>query len=125
MSKSKFLLFSLCLFLLIGCDSNPYAKGELVYKNMCASCHMDDGSGLGGNIPSLKNKTLYQDMGLLTCTITKGRINLENRSLAMPAFDQLSDIDLANLINFLNHQFGDDKQYLPNNVSNLKKACNE
>ncbi len=92
---------------------------------MCASCHMDDGSGLGGNIPSLKNKTLYQDMGLLTCTITKGRINLENRSLAMPAFDQLSDIDLANLINFLNHQFGDDKQYLPNNVSNLKKACNE
>ncbi len=92
---------------------------------MCASCHMDDGSGLGGNIPSLNNNLLYKDMELLTCTIVKGRVNLENRSLAMPAFDQLTDIELANLINFLSHQFGDDKQYLLNDVSKFKSGCTE
>ncbi|MEN0050399.1 MAG: cytochrome c, partial [Bacteroidota bacterium] len=45
------LIFPLAFF--ITCQENPYQQGYYLYQNYCANCHMDDGSGLGKNIPTI------------------------------------------------------------------------
>ena len=40
-------------YLFQSCQSNPYVHGEILYENFCANCHMEDGTGLIGNIPPL------------------------------------------------------------------------
>lgn len=68
---------------------------------------MDDGSGLGTYIPTLKQSGL--DYILQICVIKNGR---GQKNLVMPGF-KLTEVESANLINYLNEQFGNKKVWLP------------
>jgi len=77
------------------------AKGEKVYADNCASCHMDDGAGIAGTFPAIKGSA-----------IVKGELNeqvalmLKGKGM-MPAFGQmLSAVDFAAVSTFIRNGLG-------------------
>lgn len=95
------------------CANQPYTDGEAIYRNKCANCHLDDGQGLGKLIPPLQDPeffTLHRDQlpcylrnGLNDTIIVAGQIYAEN----MPAMPELNDVDITNVLNYINHRWGD------------------
>lgn len=77
------------------------AKGETVYSNNCASCHMDDGTGMEGTFPAISGSA-----------IVEGEINVQvnlmmNGKGMMPAFGQmLSAVDFAAVSTFIRNGLG-------------------
>lgn len=113
------LFFSLLLLFLYNCDSQPYRQGEILYQNFCANCHMDDGSGLVGNIPPLaQSDYLKENQSRLACIIRYGMegevvVNGKTYQNPMPAIPQLTEFEIANIINYVNQAWGNDYGYLP------------
>ena len=107
------LLFGLIFLLNILTNRNE-AKGALLYKNYCANCHMDQGEGLRGLIPPLaKADYLQKHQGDLACIIRYGMkgeivVNGQSYKQAMPGNAELSDIEITNLINYINRQWGNE-----------------
>ncbi|GAB5553260.1 MAG: hypothetical protein Sapg2KO_28510 [Saprospiraceae bacterium] len=96
------------------CQSQPYPQGEILYNNFCANCHMDDGSGLAGNIPPLAQADYLKNNPLeVACIINKGmtgavEVNGQTYNQPMAAIPQLSEFEITNVINYINHAWGND-----------------
>ncbi|MCK5829609.1 MAG: cytochrome c oxidase subunit II [Methylococcales bacterium] len=77
------------------------AKGETVYANNCASCHMDDGAGLSGTFPAItKSSIVTGDIDTQTSLLMEGKG-------MMPAFGQmLSAVDFAAVSTFIRNGLG-------------------
>jgi len=77
------------------------AKGEAVYANNCASCHMPDGSGMPGTFPAIKGSPVVTgDMD------TQIEIMMNGKGM-MPAFGQmLSAVDFAAVATFIRNGLG-------------------
>ncbi len=77
------------------------AKGEAVYANNCASCHMPDGSGMPGTFPAIKGSPIVTgDMD------TQIEIMMNGKGM-MPAFGQmLSAVDFAAVATFIRNGLG-------------------
>lgn len=96
------------------CQSQPYQQGEILYNNFCASCHMDDGTGLVGNIPPLAQADYLKNNPLMVaCIINKGmtgpvEVNGQTYNQPMAAIPQLSEFEITNVINYINHAWGND-----------------
>ena len=91
----------------ISCQDYP--RGEQIYLDKCASCHMPDGTGLGAMIPSLGySSMLREDREGVVCLIRYGLINPDSAVIMtpMPGFPALSDTDLSNLINYMHTSWG-------------------
>jgi len=107
-------LFVLSVFLLVGCQINPYRDGEQVYKTQCANCHMDSGEGLSSLIPTLaQSDYLAPNRAALPCVIRYGlrdTITVNGKIFAeqMPPNATLSEVDIVNVLNFVNHAWGND-----------------
>lgn len=77
------------------------AKGESVYTNNCASCHMADGAGMSGAFPAITGSS-----------IVTGDINAQvnlmlNGKGMMPAFGQmLTPVDFAAVATFIRNGLG-------------------
>ena len=85
------------------------AKGEKVYNTMCAGCHQVNGLGLGAAFPALKDSPVATGPAA-------GHIDIVlNGKKTMPAWKQLSDIDLAAVITYERNAWG-------NNASVVKPA---
>ncbi|MCB9040325.1 MAG: cytochrome c [Lewinellaceae bacterium] len=104
---------------LFNCERKPHRQGEILYQNFCANCHMDDGSGLAGNIPPLaQSDYVAQNQGRLACIIRYGMegevvVNGKMYLNPMAGIPQLSEFEIANIINFINQAWGNDYGYLP------------
>ncbi len=102
------------IFLLNILTNRNEAKGALLYRNNCANCHMDQGEGLRGLIPPLaKADYLQKYQGDLACIIRYGMkgeivVNGQSYNQAMPGNAELSDIEITNLINYINRQWGNE-----------------
>ncbi|MCD2451762.1 cytochrome c oxidase subunit II [Methylicorpusculum oleiharenae] len=96
------------------------AKGEAVYQNNCASCHMADGAGMAGAFPALTGSKLVNgDINSQIDLVYKGKG-------MMPAFGQmLSEVDFAAVItytrNALGNAVGDSVQ--PSAIKSLKSSA--
>ncbi|MBS3952060.1 MAG: cytochrome c oxidase subunit II [Methylomicrobium sp.] len=96
------------------------AKGESVYQNNCASCHMADGAGMAGAFPALTGSKLVNgDINSQIDLVYKGKG-------MMPAFGQmLSEVDFAAVItytrNALGNAVGDSVQ--PSAIKSLKSSA--
>ena len=98
------------------------AKGESVYTNNCASCHMPDGTGMAGTFPAISGSP-----------VVTGDINAQidlmyNGKGMMPAFGQmLSEVDFAAVVtytrNALGNSVGDSVQ--PSAIKSLKSSMPE
>lgn len=78
---------------------------------------MEDGSGLIGNIPPLAGADYLQTHSdKLACIIRYGIsekivVNEKEYSTPMAGVPQLTDVEIANIINYINHEWGNDNGY--------------
>jgi mono/diheme cytochrome c family protein len=108
------------LFLFSGCNSQPYTQGQAIYDFHCGGCHMEDGSGLAKLIPPLDSSRLtLSDPAKLVCLIRKGLPINTVTGQKMPANSSMTDVELANLINFLGVEYGYNPQTIK--VTEIKK----
>ena len=77
------------------------AKGETIYANNCASCHMPDGSGMPGTFPAIKGSPI------VTGDIKQQIEIMFNGKGMMPAFGQmLNAVDFAAVATFIRNGLG-------------------
>ncbi|MEL7119820.1 MAG: cytochrome c [Bacteroidota bacterium] len=96
------------------CNDNPYKQGEAIYNNVCASCHMVDGSGLEQQIPALAGADYLEENNLYTaCIIRYGisdtiLVNGVTYNQPMEGNRELSEFQITNVMNYINHAWGND-----------------
>jgi mono/diheme cytochrome c family protein len=89
------------------------ARGEGVYLDQCAACHMEDGAGMPDVFPALKGSSAIQAKAPATLlrVILGGAAKVATASkptpLAMPAFDgKLNDDDIAAVLTYIRNAWG-------------------
>lgn len=87
-------------------------QGENLYQTYCANCHQTDGSGLRQLIPPLaKADYMLEDLGRTLCLIKHGAksriiVNGIDYQQKMPANEQLTDIEITQIANFIYNSWG-------------------
>lgn len=110
------LIFAIILSFFVGlrCTQSPYIQGEILYSNFCESCHMQDGSGLGAEIPPLAGADyIPANQEKLACLIRHGiseeiAVNGKKYQQLMPGVEALSDVEITNIINYVNQAWSND-----------------
>jgi thiosulfate dehydrogenase len=88
------------------------SKGGLGYAQFCASCHQTDGRGFSPVFPSLAANpaVLSANADSLIHVALTGWTSAQTatypRAYTMPAFDQLSDQELADILTFVRNSWG-------------------
>lgn len=90
------------------------AAGELVYTQFCVSCHLPDGGGVENlNPPLIKTAFINGDKARLITTILNGmnqvEINGDRYNNVMPAFNYLTDKQVADVLTYVRNSFGNKK----------------
>ena len=99
------------------CKQAPYTHGKILYDKFCAQCHQDDGAALRKLIPPLANSDyLVNHKDQLACLIRygiKGKmvVNGITYDKEMPPIPEFSDIEIANVINYINASWGNNNGY--------------
>lgn len=112
------LTLLLCLAAALACHRQPYPQGQALYQTHCASCHMDDGLGLRGVIPPLAGADyLARDPGAAACIIRHGLqgeivVNAKAYNQPMEGIPQLTEFQIANIINYINSAWGNNYGYV-------------
>jgi cytochrome c551 len=118
--KSKLLTFlslALVLTLAHACKTDKYTQGKFLYDKYCVNCHGENGEQLADLIPPLaKSDYLTQHAADLPCLIYYGyqgkmTVNGVEYNHQMPGNPTFNDIDIANVINYINHSFGNNNGY--------------
>jgi len=130
-SKTCFISLSLIFVLLhAACDTNPYREGERLYKANCANCHMDNGEGLSALIPPLAGADyLGKNREKLPCVVKYGlkdsiTVNGKIYAEQMPGVESLSDIQITNILNYVNNAWGNRHEpYRLDEVRTLLENC--
>lgn len=101
-----------------------YREGEQVYSNQCAACHSPDGHGAGRNFPPLAGhipELLAAEGGreYLIDVMLYGiggeiRVLGETYRGQMPGFGRISDAEIAAMLNYIAHAWGNEEA-LPEN----------
>lgn len=80
------------------------AHGEEIYKGNCVACHQPNGKGVAGAFPALDgSKVVLGDVEEQVDLVLEGR-----PGTAMASFKVLSDSDLAAVITYTRHAWGND-----------------
>jgi mono/diheme cytochrome c family protein len=86
--------------------------GTAVYEEFCVACHRADGAGVAKIFPALAGNsvvTTEDATSLIRIVLAGGRMpKTDNYALAyaMPAFDQLNDRDVADVVTFMRKGWG-------------------
>jgi mono/diheme cytochrome c family protein len=106
------------------------SNGQELYKTNCMNCHGAKGEGLGELAPPLTDSVFIKEYkSKLACFIKNGanepvKINGKIYQGKMPAFPQLEDIDIAQIIVYVSNSFGYQQgMYSYQQVNADLKAC--
>ena len=106
------------------------SNGKDIYIKYCQNCHGANGEGLGELAPPLTDSTfLKQNKNKLACFVKNGVkeqmvINGKTYNEKMPAFKQLENIDIAQIIVYVTNSFGNKQgMYQHQLVENDLKNC--
>ena len=100
MLKNKLIGFYM-LLTLASCKESQFPHGQRSYEEHCATCHMEDGSGLAQMVPSLYfTKTDLQKFSNMPCMIRLGVANPDS-VFQMVANPDINSIDITNVINYI------------------------
>ncbi len=93
-------------------ETIDYSAGMTIYTNKCLACHQENGEGVNPSFPALKGKTA--DINI----IVNGK-----DGTAMAAFkDQLSDQEIVDVINYVNHAWGNNSNVVTlDDITSAKK----
>jgi mono/diheme cytochrome c family protein len=112
------------------CQPNAYREGERLYRTNCANCHMENGEGLTGLIPPLANADyMEKNRSMLPCIIRYGlqdsiTVNGKIYAEQMPGAPHLSEIHVANLLNYVQNSWGNRlKPYQLDEIRALLDQC--
>ena len=105
------------------------ADGQAVFDNSCAFCHQAGGVGVPGQFPRLAGRVgtiaaKPEGKTFLTTVLfngMSGRVTVDDEPILgiMPAFDSLSDDDMASVLTYLS---GLDHAPVPFSADDIKKA---
>lgn len=102
-------------------NESALSDGGALYQATCAVCHQQNGEGLPGAFPSLRNSkiVLNEDPEILVRIILEG-YDARAEFATMPAFgDQLTDEQITAIINFERSHWGNNAS--PVDVETVKK----
>lgn len=101
--------------------------GLATYKSYCASCHKEDGTGVPGTFPPLKGAPQVQgDKNALIKIVVQGlsgpiEVNGVDYNMEMPAFNFLSDTQIADVVEYIRSEFGNiNDTVTPDEVKKIK-----
>ncbi|WEK17560.1 MAG: cytochrome c [Candidatus Pedobacter colombiensis] len=107
-----------------------YVNGRDLYIKHCQNCHGTKGEGLASLTPPLTDTVfLKSNKHRLACFIKNGikdtiTVNGQIYDGTMPAFPELYDIDIAQLLVYISNSFGNKQgMYTPEEVSMILKSC--
>ncbi len=96
------------------------ARGEKVYAANCVACHQANGKGIPGTFPALEgSKVVLGDSAQQLDVVLHGR-----PGTAMSSFKQLSDAEIASVITYTRHAWGNDAKEAvvqPSQVASARK----
>ncbi|KQR67412.1 cytochrome c [Pedobacter sp. Leaf176] len=98
---------------------NYMSNGKDIYKAKCQNCHGENGEGLGQLAPPLTDSVfLKTNRDRLACIIKNGAnesfiINGKEYKEKMPAFPELADIDVAQVMVYITNSFGNKQGFVP------------
>jgi mono/diheme cytochrome c family protein len=86
--------------------------GEEVFAKHCATCHGASGEGIEPWYPSLQRLAAMREPGDMIETVITGRFRrggeLNGHTIPiMPAWGQLSDADVAAIVNYIQQNWGE------------------
>ncbi|NJK82444.1 MAG: cytochrome c [Saprospiraceae bacterium] len=112
-AKIKVIFFFLLGLNILGaCNTNIYKQGEWLYNTNCANCHMEDGTGLGTNIPPLAGADYLEvHRNQLACLIRYGVqdtivVNGQIYHQAMAGHANLTETEITNILNYIHQAWG-------------------
>lgn len=125
------LLFAYTMGLVACGPQEKFAQGKNLYITHCENCHMADGTGLGANIPPLAQADyLKNNQNRIACIIRNGQTDsiMVNGTLydqPMAGIKDLNEVQLTNLINYINQAWGNDFGFVTvGNIQDQLKNCN-
>lgn len=106
------------------------SEGEFLYQFTCSDCHGKQGEGFKDLYPPLKNSDWLKARTPqeLACLIHNGHqgdiiVNGKLYNQPMPAFKKLTNIEVSNLISYINQAFADKDKYV--NQVEITRALEE
>ncbi len=109
---------------------NYMSNGKDIYVAKCQNCHGETGEGLGQLAPPLTDSVfLKNNKTRLACIIKNGlnesiTIHGKEYKEKMPAFPELANIDVAQVMVFITNSFGNKQGFVHyNEVSKDLQNC--
>ena len=125
-------------FVLFGCGTNMkeaaklnqyMVQGMRLYRQHCANCHQNDGSGLAKLIPPLKSSDYLENLKAdeLACQIRYGLegevvVNGVSFNDKMPGLPKLTSLEIAEIITYVNNTWSSNKGLY--DVKSAERALN-
>jgi mono/diheme cytochrome c family protein len=114
-------------------DRASFARGEAVFTDNCAACHMSDGRGMPGIYPPLAGNPVLQgrDASTVIRTVLEGARMVATKEkptgAAMPGFAwKLDDRQLVDVVNYVRNAWGNRASLTDMDaVARLRKAAGD
>ena len=111
-------------------STKTYNEGAILYKRHCENCHMSDGSGLEALYPPLAKADMLKNLGVKAACIIKyglhGKILVNGIEFdtGMDPVQNLSDVEITNILNYIHNAWGNRKQFIQlNEVTHTLENC--
>lgn len=119
---------SITILICTSCFTQKYKRGGELYKTHCAACHQDDGKGLAKLYPPLNGADYWvENQKKLPCIIKYGIkdtlvINGIKYDTPMQGISELTEYEISNIINYINHKWHPTIE--PLNINEIKAHLN-
>ncbi len=106
-----------------------YSEGYQLYTAHCANCHQAEGTGLANLYPPIQGSSYLDRNADLVCIIKNGlagEIEVAGKTYnrPMPANPKLADIEIAEIVTYVNITWGKDSTYTPtDSVTAMLNRC--
>ena len=93
-----------------------FAEGYQLYTTYCSNCRQTDGKGMSGLYPPLVGSGQLTAKSRLACIIKNGMsdtimVNGKEFSRPMPPNPKLKDLEIAEIVTYLNMKWGKDSVF--------------